>query len=478
VAYKSYMKERDRRRVEFGDWQTPRALAEEVVRVVSALGPPPASVLEPNCGQGTFLLAARDAFPGAGLFGFDISSEHLARARERLGRSAELCEADFFTLDWTAVIAELASPILVLGNPPWVTNSVLGALRAGNLPKKQAGTGERGLDALTGKSNFDISEWMAWRLVSALSGSEFRLALLVKASVARRVARRIAKNELDVAGSLYRIDARTHFAAAVDAVLLCLSSGRHTEEASWPVFESLRSDQPVSEMGVVGDRVVGDLGAFRRTLELEGNSLSEWRSGIKHDCAEVMELRLDGGALWNKLGERVEIESEFVYPLLKSSDLAKGKSESARRVIVTQSRLGDDTARIREHAPKTWAYLSSRQGAFAARKSRIYRGQPPFALFGVGAYSFQPHKVAVSGLYKHPRFTALGPIDGRPVMLDDTCYFVTCGCAESAGSLAKSLNGDRAREFFLARMFSDAKRPVNKALLQTLNLNALGLESP
>jgi hypothetical protein len=258
---------------------------------------------------------------------------------------------------------------------------------------------------------------------------------------------------------------------------LCLRSGRHTAGTSWPVFESLRSVEAENEMGVVGDRVVGDLGAFRRTLGLEGRSESEWRSGIKHDCADVMELRLDGGALWNKLGERVEIESEFVYPLLKSSDLAKGKRESARRVIVTQSRLGEDTARIREHAPKTWAYLSRREAAFAARKSRIYRGQPAFALFGVGDYTFEPHKVAVSGLYKRPRFTELGPIDGRPVMLDDTCYFVTCGSAESAGSLARSLNGELAREFFLARMFSDSKRPVNKALLQTLNLDALGLQS-
>jgi hypothetical protein len=466
------MKQRDRRRVEFGDWQTPRALADDVVRVVKELGPPPGSVLEPSCGEGTFLLAAKEAFPRASLHGFDISCEHLARARRELGASATLAEADFFTLDWAQVLAELARPILVLGNPPWVTSAALGALGAGNLPDKREGMGERGLDALTGKSNFDISEWMAWRLVSHLAGSDFRLALLLKASVARRLVRRIAKSELDVGGSSYRIDARTHFAAAVDAVLLCLHGGP-PEKNIWPVFDSLRSERPESHMAVIGDRVVGDLGAFRRTLALEGTSEREWRSGIKHDCAEVMELRVEGGVLWNKLGERVEIESELVYPLLKSSDLAHGRNESGRRVIVTQSRLGDDTARMRETAPRAWAYLSRHQAAFAARKSRIYQGQSAFALFGVGDYSFEPHKVAVSGLYKQPRFVALAPVDGRPVMLDDTCYFVTCESAKSATAVAASLNGDRAREFFLARIFSDSKRPVNKALLQTLSLSAL-----
>lgn len=472
------MQVRDRRRVEFGDWQTPRALADEVVRLAKLLGPDWRSVLEPNCGRGTFLSAAHVAHPSAGLFGFDISPEHLAVARDALGTAAKLVEADFFRVDWTNVVQSLPQPILVLGNPPWVTNSALGALGAGNLPQKRASVRERGLDGLTGKSNFDISEWMLWQLVRALVGTEFRLAMLCKSGVARRIALRIAGGELAVAGSLYRIDARAHFSAAVDAVLLCLHPRRDSTDASWPVFESLNEAEPRHYMGVIGGRVVGDLAAFQRTLDLEGRAESEWRSGIKHDCAEVMELRLEDGVSWNKLGERVEIEREFVYPLAKSSDLAKGKRETERRVIVTQMHLGDDTSRIRDRAPLTWQYLTRHAAAFSARKSRIYRGQPEFALFGVGDYSFAPHKVAVSGLHATPRFIALGPIEGRPVMLDDTCYFVTRSNADTAATLESGLNGERAREFFRARVFTGSKRPVNKALLQTLSFSALHVECP
>ena len=75
---------RSPRRVEFGDWQTPASLAREVVEVVAARLPAPRSVVEPTCGEGTFLAAA-SRFPGATRLGFEVSPVHVATARERLG---------------------------------------------------------------------------------------------------------------------------------------------------------------------------------------------------------------------------------------------------------------------------------------------------------------------------------------------------------------------------------------------------------
>ena len=49
-------------------------------------------------------------------------------------------------------------------------------------------------------------------------------------------------------------------------------------------------------------------------------------------------------------------------------------------------------------APRLWSYLQAHAGSFTNRKSSIYRGQPPFALFGIGPYSFAPFKVAIGGL--------------------------------------------------------------------------------
>jgi hypothetical protein len=58
---------------EFGDFQTPDALADNVVNLIKSLGFTPRTVLEPTCGRGAFLVAASKAFHGAELFGLDIN---------------------------------------------------------------------------------------------------------------------------------------------------------------------------------------------------------------------------------------------------------------------------------------------------------------------------------------------------------------------------------------------------------------------
>ncbi len=180
---------------------------------------------------------------------------------------------------------------------------------------------------------------------------------------------------------------------------------------------------PESTIGVVDDLLVADLDAFERHRSLFGRSSRAWRQGVKHDAATVMELTGVDGRWRNGLGEAVDVEPDRVYPLLKGADLARS-SHPAGGVIVTQHRLGEDTNDLAASAPRLWSYLQGNSAAFAARRSKVYEGRPPFAMFGVGDYAFAPHKVAVAGLHKSPRFHAIGPVDGRPVLLDDTCYFL------------------------------------------------------
>src|SRR5205807_8869678 len=102
--------------------------------------------------------------------------------------------------------------------------------------------------------------------------------------------------------------------------------------------------------------------------------------------------------------------------------------------------LREDNSKLEREAPKLWRYLSDHRKCFEERKSSIYKGQPKFSIFGIGPYSFASYKVAISGMYKIPRFRALGPMDGKPIMLDDTCYFVACESSEVAETLANLLN--------------------------------------
>lgn len=469
---------RDEARVEFGDWQTPKPLAGEVLALLARDGYAPASVVEPTCGEGSFLSAAARQFPGAKLVGFEISEAYAAKARDNLAdvRNAEVNVADFFDVRWEKVLSVLPDPLLIVGNPPWVTNSALGVLESGNLPKKANFKKHSGFDAMTGRSNFDISEWMLIRLLESLHTRPFTMAMLCKASVARRLMEHADANGWPINGELRTIDARLHFAAAVDAVLLWIrGSGKSLIRggARWPVFESLDALSPVTVMGVVDGRICSNVDAYAKTRSLEGKSEIEWRSGLKHDCAKVMELAAQSGSLTNGFGEPVDVEPEYVFPLLKGSDIANGRLTPTRAVIVPQRSLGENTAVLKEQAPKLWRYLDEHRQHLDARKSSIYREQPPFAVFGVGDYSFAPFKVAICGLYKRLAFTVVKPIEKRPVIFDDTVYFLPCSTLDEAETLAAALASEHAREFFNARVFWDAKRPIGKAILQSISLKAL-----
>ncbi len=174
----------------------------------------------------------------------------------------------------------------------------------------------------------------------------------------------------------------------------------------------------------------------------------------------------------NGLGELVEIEPEALYPLLKSSDLATHRTPR-RWMVVPQRTMNDDPVRLRLDAPKTWSYLTAHVHLLDKRKSSIYRNRPRFSVFGVGSYSFAPWKVAVSGLHKKLEFVRVSPFQGRPVVLDDTCYFFPCQSEEECNLLYELVTSEPAREFWSALIFWDAKRPITAQLLNSLDLMIL-----
>ncbi len=55
--------------------------------------------------------------------------------------------------------------------------------------------------------------------------------------------------------------------------------------------------------------------------------------------------------------------------------------------------MGESPQTLRASAPRAWAYLERHGARLARRRSSIYKGRPPFSIFGIGDYSFQPWKV-------------------------------------------------------------------------------------
>lgn len=486
------MNERHRR--EFGDFQTPAALARDVCMRLADLGIRPDVVIEPTCGAGAFVLAALESFGAASVLAFEFNPAHISALRRRLAGTTEhhrvhIEQADFFRKDWQATIDAIGGSALVLGNFPWVTNAEQSAIGGTNLPAKSNFLGHGGFDAISGRANFDISEWMLFETLRWFRHRGGDIAMLVKSSVARRVLAQAALQGADIrSAEVVTIDARRHFGAAVDACLLVMRLGAgsadrvHASLANVPAAPMPVGPVPAdytvyAGLGDVRGRRVGhrmgmvvrDLDAFDASSFLLGDSPQRWRSGVKHDAAPVMELTQQGACLVDRNGEAVDIERLYLYPLLKGGDVAGGGLWRGRYMLVTQHNSGEATSAIARRAPRTWAYLERNSRLLDRRASAVYRNAPRFAVFGVGDYTFRPWKIAICGLYKTLTFALTGPIGGKPVVFDDTVYYLSFDTEAEARCAYRQLDAPESRRLLTSLVFWDEKRPIKSSILNALD---------
>jgi hypothetical protein len=468
-------------KIEYGDFQTPVELAKRVCQKLVELGVMPDVIIEPTCGVGNFIEAALDSFKSANkIFGIEINPDYLEeiKAKQKFihDKRIEIKYGDFYQFNWSSLIDESNNKILVIGNLPWVTNSQQGSIDGDNLPKKSNFQNYSGLDAITGKSNFDISEWMLIQMVQWLHKHEGSLAILCKSSVARKILNYIHSQKLNLAYCAnYKIDAKQYFDATVEACLLFCNFESNTKNYFCDVFSNLETSDSY-RIGYWNNVLIRDVVTFEKLQKLyDKQSKIKWRSGIKHDCASVMEFRKINNILVNGLGEAVDIEETYLFPLLKGSYVAHNKTKTTDRyVLVTQKFVGEPTEHIKNSAPKTWKYLEKYAQYLNKRKSKIYKNNPDFSIFGVGSYTFAPWKIAICGLYKKLYFRVIGKIEQKPVIFDDTVYFISFDDEKIVYKTFELLTSSIAKDFYSSLIFWDEKRPIKSSILNNLNLIALG----
>ncbi|MBW4655706.1 MAG: SAM-dependent methyltransferase [Kaiparowitsia implicata GSE-PSE-MK54-09C] len=470
---------------QFGDFQTPDNLAIAVVQTLRINHQiSPEFIIEPSCGKGAFIRAGLSAFEKSKIIGLDINKEYVKEAKLSVSEysNAEnltVYESDFFDTDWKDFISNLSGYILVIGNPPWVTSSELSILNSQNIPSKSNFQNRRGIEAITGSGNFDISEWMLLQYVEWLSKKEGTIAVLCKYSVARKVVRQVKRKSGNrFSAHIYLIDAKVHFGASVEACLFILSTDVD-DDLDCKVYENLQSRKASYLIGERDGLILRNTVKYENLKHLAGQDLRYvWRSGIKHDCSKVMELEQVHNALFlNGMGKKYSLEESYLYPLLKSSDIGNGRTSDYRKLIlVTQKLVGGDTSFIQDKAPKTWQYLLEHDEYLKNRKSSIYKNKPPYSIFGVGSYSFQNWKIAISGLYKQLNFCLIGPLGRKPVMFDDTVNFLSFETEEEAKFIFKLVTSSPSLEFFDSMIFWDEKRPITVEILRRLSLKAVAKE--
>ena len=150
---------------EYGDYQTPVDFAEKVCLYLKEFRQiKPSAVVEPTCGIGNFLKSSL-IFNATEYYGIEINPDYCKKCKEDINdERVHIINSDFFSFSSKKLI-DNSHQVLVIGNPPWVTNSTLSALDSENLPTKTNFKGLKGMDALTGTSNFDICEYIILQLI-------------------------------------------------------------------------------------------------------------------------------------------------------------------------------------------------------------------------------------------------------------------------------------------------------------------------
>lgn len=472
-------------RVEYGDYQTPESLADLITNRIISDNPPPTIVLEPTSGKGAFITSVlKHTNNFAKYYCMEIYKPYIWISKFKIleiflnSEYRKVPHIEFFHQNvYNANLNEIVKPnsndyLLVIGNPPWVTNSQLGVLDSNNLPIKSNFKGHNGFDAITGKGNFDIAEYISLMVLKSFSTFNGVLAFLLKNIVIKNLLNDQKSNKFRIGGiSQLSINAKKEFNVNTDASLL------YCKLNSDPEYQCKRSSiyndiaKETDYFGFFDGKFVSSINKYQKYKKYDGKSTLIWRQGVKHDCSKVMELEQIGNDYINKNNDKTILEEDLMYGLLKSSDLNKDVIETVRKfTIITQKKIGEDTSYISQKYPKTFKYLNKNKAYFEARRSKIYRDKPPFSIFGIGRYSFYKYKVSISGLYKQAKFSLVLPINNKPVMLDDTCYFVGFDNIIESVIVLLALNHKSTQQLLNSLIFYDSKRVITKDILMRIDL--------
>ena len=466
---------------EFGDYQTPVDFAEKVcIYLRDYHHIKPTAIIEPTCGIGSFIKSSL-VFEAKEYYGIEINPEYCNICKDQIkDNRVKIINSDFFAFSTKKLIQD-KEQILIIGNPPWVTNSTLSSLNSNNLPIKANFRGLKGIDAITGASNFDICEYFVLQLINEYRNTNAVIAMLCKTSVARNVFKEIKRNHINFSSyDILEFDAAKVFGINASACVLVIHLTKKILSPNvCSVYDFETPEALKSQFGYIEGRFYNDLSM--NYDDFDGHCCFEWRQGVKHDCSKVMELTVQNGILKNGQKEAVCIEDDIVFPLMKSSMFkAPVIHKFSKYVIVTQKKAREETNHLKYELPKTWDYLNENIEMFERRKSSIYNDAPPFSMFGVGDYSYSKFKVGISGFYKRPLFSVLFSDDEKPVMTDDTSYFICFDNYDMAYVAMVLLNSNRVQRFLSSIAFLDAKRPYTKKVLQRIDfekiVNALTLE--
>lgn len=443
---------------EYDEYQTPLFFTDEICNYLkNELEINPDIIIEPTCGIGNFIKSASKTFPKSQIYGIDIDKEKLNKIDSTIP-NIKLINENILTLKFNHF--DKKNSFLIIGNPPYFTKNKLSKINAKN---------KTDLKVLTNNENIDISEYILLNIIDEFKNTKTTLAFLCKTKISRNVFIKLVRNKIEYSFiKQININSRKIYKIKEDTCLFIIQfGGKILTDKTCKVSEISNPSKLLYEFGFVEDKFYSNIDDIP---PIDGKCELEWRHGVKHDCAKIMEFTLENNQLINKNYEPVNIEKTLIYPLLKSGQLKKPiVNETSKYVLITQNKIKQDTNYIKTEAPKTWKYLKDNKEYFDKRKSSSYTNTPEFSIFGIGDYSFKKYKVAIAGFCKNPIFSLV--TGDKTFMLDDSCYFLSFDDYDTAYITMLILNSELVKKFLNHTAILDSKRPFSKKLLKRIDIS-------
>jgi len=164
--------------------------------------------------------------------------------------------------------------------------------------------------------------------------------------------------------------------------------------------------------------------------------------------------------------ERVEavVEADLVYPLVRGRDVLAWCAQPSVHIIYPHTAEGGwlaiEEEVMRRDYPKTYSYLRRFKPRLLARSGyrQLRAGREFYILGNTNADNFSPFKVLWGGQVATRLHAAVVTCDatGRPVLADQTAYYVPCQRGEEAFYLCALLNSAPVRAYYGALAYLHA----------------------
>lgn len=490
-----------RQRQRRGEFFTPDWLAD---RLVDELWTPGARWLDPTCGAGAFARAlerkarreGRGDVDFVGMESNPWTALIAAATLAQLSRDTRPDEVFQPPIHWLDVVrGDLDRDAIgefdrVIGNPPWITWDRLSddyRAEIGDAWRRRRLFAETGMASILGGGKKDLSMLVTLIVADECLAPGGRLGFVVSRSLfSSRAARGLRRWTLAEGTPLKveRVDdvaALRPFRVATPAsAVMCLSKGRPT---TYPVPFHVWTDATTAERCAASPTDPADpLSSWKITRPGERDLLErvlgpcdyEPRLGVNTGGANgVYRLSLveeDVDGMWRVtnrpesgklLVESVEtfLEPAFIYPALFGKDARAWVAKSSGWLLFVQdpvARRGWSEEDLASRAPRTLEYLHRFESILRARAayrrffirtrrdgSRVETG-PYYSMFDVGEYSLSDWKVVWNRMGSRLTAAAVGPVDNRPVLAQETHGLIAVETRDEADYLAALLNSGPA----------------------------------